>query len=148
MKILDEISSDDLNQYFKARINIHNAHNLLRNQLLEVLKPVGLSNTQFNVLMILRNIHPKTASVNYIKDQMLYKNSDVSRLIDRLHTKKYLIRKEGKFDRRQKEIQITNIGLDVFSKINNHEEILNAKINHLTIEEVKLLNGLLDKIKM
>ena len=147
MKILNDISGDDTNQYFKARINIHYTHNFLREHLLEILKPVGLSDTQFNVLRILKNVYPETASVNDIKDQMIDRNSDVSRLIDRLHSKNYLIRKEGKIDRRQKEIQLTQIGIEIISKIDSQEEVINAKINHLTIKEVKLLNGLLNKIR-
>ena len=58
-----------------------------------------------------------------------------------------LMRKEDKLDRRQKEIQLTQTGIALINKIGNHEELLNSKINHLSINEVKQLNGLLNKIR-
>ena len=65
------MNNEDTNHYFMARLNIHYTHNFLREHLLEMLKPIGLSDTQFNVLRILRTVYPESASVSYIKDQMI-----------------------------------------------------------------------------
>lgn len=147
MKIQDEIKSSFNNEYHKARVNIHFTHNYLSDQLLEILKPLKLSPTQFNVLRILRGQHPEASSIGLIKERMLDKNSDISRVIDRMLTKKLVVRKECKQDRRQKDIQISQLGLNYLSKIDEQETALDQKMQHLTLEEVTQLNQLLDKIR-
>lgn len=147
MKIQDEIKSNFSNEYHKARVNIHFTHNYLSEQLIEIIKPFKLSPTQFNVLRILRGQHPEASSIGLIKERMLDKNSDISRVIDRMLAKKLVVRKECKQDRRQKDIQISQLGLDYLSKIDEQEKELDQKMQHLTLEEVTLLNQLLDKIR-
>jgi DNA-binding MarR family transcriptional regulator len=78
---------------------------------------------------------------------MLDKNSDISRVVDRMLNKKLVIRKECKQDRRQKDIQISQLGLDYLSKIDDQEKELDQKMQHLTLDEVFQLNNLLDKIR-
>lgn len=147
MKIQDEIKSNFNNEYQKARVNIHFTHNYLSGQLLEILKPLDLSPTQFNVLRILRGQYPEVSSIGLLKERMLDKNSDISRVVDRILTKKLVVRKECKLDRRQKDIQISQLGLDYLSKIDVQEKILDQKMQHLTLEEVTQLNNLLNKIR-
>lgn len=147
MKIQDEIKSNFSNEYHKARVNIHFTHNYLSEQLIEIIKPFKLSPTQFNVLRILRGQHPEASSIGLIKERMLDKNSDISRVIDRMLAKKLVVRKECKQDRRQKDIQISPLGLDYLSKIDEQETALDQKMKHLTLEEVTQLNELLDKIR-
>lgn len=147
MKIEDEIKSKFRNEYSKARVNLHYTENYLTNQLIDVLKPFKLSPTQFNVLRILRGQYPDTSSIGLVKERMLDKNSDISRVVDRMHAKKLVIRKECKQDRRQKDILITQLGLDILAKIDVYENDLDEKINHLSIDEITQLNHLLDKIR-
>ena len=147
MKIQDEIKSNFSNEYHKARVNIHFTHNYLSEQLIEIIKPFKLSPTQFNVLRILRGQHPEASSIGLIKERMLDKNSDISRVIDRMLAKKLVVRKECKQDRRQKDIQISQLGLDYLSKIDEQETALDQKMKHLSLEEVTQLNQLLDKIR-
>ena len=147
MKIQDEIKSTFKNDYLKARINLHFTHNYLNNQLIEVLKPFKISPTQFNVLRILRGQYPNTSSIGLIKERMIDKNSDISRVIDRMHAKKLVNRKECKQDRRQKDIVITQLGLDYLTEIDELEKTLDQKIRHLSTEEIIQLNTLLDKIR-
>jgi DNA-binding MarR family transcriptional regulator len=147
MKIQDEIKSKFSNEYQKARVNIHFTNNYLSEQLLEIIKPLDLSPTQFNVLRILRGQHPAASSIGLLKERMLDKNSDISRVVDRMLTKKLVVRKECKLDRRQKDIQISQLGLDILTKIDAQEKELDQKMQHLTLEEVTQLNNLLDKIR-
>jgi DNA-binding MarR family transcriptional regulator len=147
MSIQDEIKSKFKNEYLKARVNIHYTHNYLNGQLIDILKPFKISPTQFNVLRILRGQYPNTSSVGLIKERMLDKNSDISRVIDRMFAKKLVKRSECKFDRRQKDIQISNLGLEFLSKIDEQEKEFDDKMRHLTDEEVTQLNNLLDKIR-
>ena len=147
MKIQDEIKSNFSNEYQKARVNIHFTNNYLSEQLLEIIKPLDVSPTQFNVLRILRGQQPAASSIGLLKERMLDKNSDISRVVDRMLTKKLVVRKECKLDRRQKDIQISQLGLDILSKIDAQEKELDKKMQHLTLEEVTQLNNLLDKIR-
>ncbi|MDF1518328.1 MAG: MarR family transcriptional regulator [Lutibacter sp.] len=147
MKIQDEIKSNFSNEYQKARVNIHFTHNYLSEQLLKIIKPLDLSPTQFNVLRILRGQHPVASSIGLLKERMLDKNSDISRVVDRMLTKKLVVRKECKQDRRQKDIQISQLGLDILLKIDAQEKELDKKLQQLTLEEVTQLNNLLDKIR-
>ena len=148
MKLEDEIKSKFNNEYHKARVNIYYTNNYISEQLQEILKPLQLSGTQFNILRILRGQYPKTSSIGLLKERMLDKNSDVSRIIDRLLAKKLVIRKECKLDRRQKDVQISQLGLDYLSEIDKYNDDLDKKMQHLTIEEVTQLNILLDKIRI
>jgi len=147
MKIQDEIKSNFNNEYQKARVNIHFTHNYLSEQLVEIIKPLNLSPTQFNVLRILRGQYPEASSIGLLKERMLDKNSDISRVVDRMLTKKLVVRKECKQDRRQKDVQISQLGLDYLTKIDVQEKELDIKMQHLTLEEVTQLNDLLDKIR-
>jgi DNA-binding MarR family transcriptional regulator len=147
MNIQDEIKSKFKNEYLKARVNIHYTHNYLNGQLIDILKPFKISPTQFNVLRILRGQYPNTSSIGLIKERMLDKNSDISRVIDRMFAKKLVKRSECKLDRRQKDIQISKLGLEFLSKIDEQEKELDNKMHHLTKEEVTQLNNLLDKIR-
>ncbi|HSQ46560.1 MAG TPA: MarR family transcriptional regulator [Lutibacter sp.] len=147
MKIQDEIKSNFSNEYQKARVNIHFTNTYLSEQLLEIIKPLDLSPTQFNVLRILRGQQPAASSIGLLKERMLDKNSDISRVVDRMLTKKLVVRKECKLDRRQKDIQISQLGLDILLKIDAQEKELDKKMQHLTLEEVTQLNNLLDKIR-
>ena len=148
MNIQDEIKSKFNNEYHKARVNIHFTHNYISDQLDEILKPLSLSQTQFNILRILRGQYPETSSIGLLKERMLDKNSDVSRIVDRLLAKKLVIRKECKLDRRQKDVQITQLGLDCLAEIDKSNNDLDKKMQHLTIDEVTHLNNLLDKIRL
>ena len=147
MNIQDEIKSKFKNEYLKARVNIHYTHNYLNSQLIDILKPYKLSPAQFNVLRILRGQYPKTSNIGLIKERMLDKNSDISRVIDRMLVKKLVNRSECKLDRRQKDIQISKLGLDYLSKIDELEKVFDAEMRHLTTTEVVQLNKLLDKIR-
>lgn len=147
MKIQEEIKSHFNNEYQKARINIHYTHNYISEQLIAIIKPLNLSPTQFNLLRILRGQFPAASSIGLLKERMIDKNSDVSRVIDRMLMKKLVIRKESKHDRRQKDIIISQLGLDYLARIDIHEKELDKKMQHLTLEEVELLNNLLDKIR-
>lgn len=147
MKIQDAIKSNFKNEYQKARINIHYTHNYISNQLIQIIKPLKLSPTQFNILRILRGQYPNNTSIGLLKERMIDKNSDVSRVIDRMLAKKLVVRKECKQDRRQKDIQISQLGLNYLSKIDERENELDLKMQKLSLEEVIELNNLLDKIR-
>ncbi|MFH6983384.1 MarR family winged helix-turn-helix transcriptional regulator [Marinoscillum luteum] len=147
MSIEDEIKSKFRNDYHKALVNLYYTNNVIGEQFFKMLKNYGLAAPQFNVLRILKGQHPQAASIGLIKERMLDKNSDASRIVDRLYKKKLVERKESKADRRQKDILITKKGLELLNKMVVCEKQEDDILSNLNIDEVKLLNGLLDKIR-
>ena len=147
MSIEDEIKSKFRNDYHKALVNLYYTNNVIGEQFFKMLKNYGLAAPQFNVLRILKGQHPQAASIGLIKERMLDKNSDASRIVDRLYKKKLVERKESEADRRQKDILITKKGLELLDKMVVCEKQEDDILSNLNIDEVKLLNGLLDKIR-
>ena len=140
MKIEDEIQSSFRNERHKAIVNLQFTQLAISNKLGEMFK-------QYNVLRILRGQHPNSASIGLIKERMLDKNSDVSRIIDRLKRKKLVLRKECKFDRRQKDITISNSGLTLLEISDNDLASLEKVIESISDADAIKLNAILDEIR-
>jgi len=147
MKIEDEIKSKFENEHQKGLINLLYTNYYVGSKMRNYFKPFDITNQQYNILRILRGQQPKPASIGLLKERMLDKNSDVSRIIDRLLKKDWIERTECKSDRRQKDIIITKKGLDLLSKIALDETQNLNIISNLSIEETEQLNFLLDKIR-
>ncbi|NCP21253.1 MAG: MarR family transcriptional regulator [Flavobacteriales bacterium CG_4_8_14_3_um_filter_35_10] len=148
MKTLEqELQTSFKNDFLKTRLNIHFTHNFLGNITQDLFKKYGLSPTQFNVLRILRGQHPKMANIGLIKERLIDRSSDVSRIVDRLVAKDLIHRSECPNDRRQKDVMISDKGLDLLSKMDSCEQQLDAKLQHLTPTELSQLNLILDKLR-
>ncbi len=118
MHIEDEIQSTNFeDNYHKAVINITYTYGWLNNVLRCQFEKHNLTNQQFNVLRILRGQYPKPATVNLIKERMLDKMSDASRIVDRLVQKGLVSRCTNNKDRRAVDIRISELGLEVLSKM-------------------------------
>lgn len=147
MKIEDEIQSKFKDEYHKLIVNIHLTSSRIMEQMQCELKSHGLTSTQYNVLRILRGQGDKAVSIGLIKERMIERNSDVSRIIDRLVKKEFIQRKENCDDRRQKDVVISKKGLNVLSKIDDMDYQIQDSLGHLKKEEVVTLNNLLDKAR-
>ncbi len=113
----------------------------------KLLKPYGISQQQYNVLRILRGQYPNPASVGLITDRMLDKNSNASRLVEKLVHKELIERTVSKYDRRQRDVLITEKGLELLGKIDLEFEELEKQFTKLDVEEAKQLNDLLDRLR-
>jgi DNA-binding MarR family transcriptional regulator len=111
------------------------------------LKPFGISTQQFNILRILRGQHPKPATVNLLIERMLDKNSNASRLVEKLRLKKLVERAVCQEDRRAVNVVITQKGLDLLSKLDKQEGNFIKELKNLSEKEAILLNTLLDKLR-
>ena len=115
---------------------------------MQSLKAHGLTEPQYNVLRVLRGFRSEgSISINFIKERMLDKSSDVSRIVDNLYGKGLVGRKENPADRRQKEIVITDMGLSLLTEMLECEIRQDTLLDTLTGEELIELNRLLDKIR-
>jgi DNA-binding MarR family transcriptional regulator len=135
------------NEYQKAILNILYTQNHLVSRMTEVFKKFDITRQQYNVLRILRGQFPDPATINLIKERMLEKMSDTSRIVERLRLKGLIQREGGKSDKRAAEISITSSGLELLRKMQPEVDELDGVLTGLTLEEAKELNSLLDKVR-
>ncbi|MBK5279126.1 MAG: MarR family transcriptional regulator [Bacteroidia bacterium] len=146
MKIEEEIKQTVFrNPHQKAGVNLILTYYWLINKHKDFFKPYGITNQQFNILRILKGQYPKSISGADIKERMLDKNSDVSRLIDRLLLKKLVTKSQCPSDRRAADVSINENGLNLLSEIDTKNDSLDNILGSLTAEEASQLSTLLDK---
>jgi DNA-binding MarR family transcriptional regulator len=131
----------------KGIVNILYTHNFLVNELNSILKAYKITRQQFNVLRILKGQYPNPANINLIKDRMIDKMSDASRIVERLRLKGLIERNPSADDRRSVEIKISEKGIGLLKKIDRHNNEMDSLLSNLTAEEAIVLNNLLDKIR-
>jgi DNA-binding MarR family transcriptional regulator len=131
----------------KAVLNLLFTANWIQNKQRELFEPYGITNQQYNILRILRGQHPKNISGAEIKSRMLDKNSDVSRLLDRLIGKNLVAKTQCPEDKRAANICINASGLELLQKLDNDIDNLDKQLITLSKEEANLLSSLLDKCR-
>jgi len=136
-----------VNEYQKAFVNILFTQSHLINEVNQFFKDNDITRQQYNVLRILRGQHPKPASINLIKERMLDKMSDASRIVERLRTKGLLSRELNQSDRRSVCLRISKKGLDLLNSMEVGVSKFDDLLKNLNPKEVKTLNTLLDKIR-
>ena len=148
MKLEEEIVQQKFeSDYHKAVVNIIYTSHWLANLHTEAFKPHNITMPQFNILRILRGQYPKVVNLKLLKERMLDKMSDVSRLIERLREKGLVDRKTCESDRRNMDICITQKGIDLLKELNTDMNEINKKFSTLNQGEVEMLNELLDKLR-
>lgn len=147
-KIEDEIKTVNFrSEFHKATLNIIFTSGWLSGIHAEIFKKYNLTSAQYNVLRILRGNHPNPLTLLSIRDRMLDKMSDVSRIIERLRIAGLAERFSCESDRRAVDINITEKGLQLLKQMESEEEKMDSFLNNLTAEEAQQLNILLDKIR-
>ncbi|WP_353133436.1 MarR family transcriptional regulator [Pseudopedobacter sp.] len=147
-----ELEKEILNRRFesdfnKVVVNIVYTYGWVNNWLKAELDKYNLTLQQYNVLRILRGQIPNPATVNLIKERMLDKMSDASRIVDRLVAKQLVERKVCARDRRAVDITISQEGLNILEKIRMDEIVKDILSKNLTEQEAGLLSELLDKLR-
>lgn len=143
--ISKDIQSTFPSERVKAFINIKYTANWLNSLENEFFKPFGISPQQFNILRILKGAG-KAIKVQQIKDRMIERAPNATRLMDKLNAKKYIERIPCPEDRRVVHIAITNDGLSLLKEIDKVGS-KNKILDKLTEEEATILSNLLDKIR-
>ena len=148
MSIEEEIKQKSFqNEYHKLAVNLQFTANWLSAVHAKVLRPFGISAQQFNVLRILKGQFPNPSSLILIRERMLDKESNASRLIDKLVSTGLTKRIQCPNDRRQVEITITEKGVELLNQINPKVEELESTLSGLSVTEANQLNSLLDKLR-
>lgn len=148
MQIDKEIQSDKFeDDYHRVTINILFTYGWLGNLMRGQFEKHNITQQQFNVLRILRGQYPKPATVNLLKERMIDKMSDASRIVDRLVQKQLVTRCTNNKDRRAVDIRISDQGLEILSKMDSEYKAKDYLQANLTEEEAGQLSALLDKMR-
>lgn len=135
------------NEQERAWINMVYTYNRLTDHINQVFKQFNLTNQQYNVLRILRGRQDHTACCSEVKEVMLDKNPDLTRLCDRLVTKGLIRREFNEQNRREVGLSITEEGLELLERIQPELEKHNRFLYNLSDEEARQLSSLLDKLR-
>ena len=142
--ISKDINSRFPSQKVKALINIKYTANWLNSHQNMFFKPFGISPQQYNILKIVKGAG-QPIKVQTIKDRMIERAPNATRLMDKLCAKKLIKRIPCPEDRRVVHIEITNRGLKLLETISkNFKEDL---LENLSEKEAIQLSDLLDKIR-
>lgn len=131
----------------KLAINLLYTSSWLNGHYAEHFKNQDITTQQFNVLRILRGQNNQPATLKLIKERMLDRMSDASRIVDKLVAKNYVIRKQSPDDRRSVSILLTEKGAEVLKKLDFLDESSKKFFHRLSDSQVKALNELLDELR-
>ncbi len=135
------------NEFHKTAINILYTSSWLYNLNALRLKPFGITPEQFNVLRILRGSHPKPLMLADITCRMIDKNSNATRLVEKLRQKDFVQRTVCEGNRRQVDIKITPRGLKLLESIDKESSGWTASLKNISKAEAQELNRILDKLR-
>lgn len=146
MKIDDIIQTNFKSPQQKAVVNVRYTSNFLSNSQNIFMAQFGITMAQFNILRILRGAN-KAINVNTVKERMVEKSPNTTRLMDKLVDKKLINRTHSKKDRRVVFVEININGLDLLSEIDLQMKDTKLIPNSLTDSEAEMLSNLLDKLR-
>ena len=147
-RIEEELVSSFKSEQQKAMLNILFTANWLRHRQVEFFKPFGLSPQQYNILRILRGAKGERRSMQQVKQRMIDRAPNATRLTDKLIAKGLVERERCEEDRRVVYVKIAEKGLELLSRIDRknaqEERSLRSWLND---EEAALMNGFLDRLR-
>ncbi len=148
MRLEDEIQQKKFKSIQqKVMLNLIYTTNWLTAKQDSLFKDSDITVQQYNVLRILRGQYPNPCSIKLIKERMLDRMSDTSRIVDKLFTKKLLERNECPDDRRSVNVIISDKGLELLKSLDYIDDLSKQMLKSLSNEEIDSLNALLDKLR-
>lgn len=148
LKIEDVIKQREFrSEAHKAMVNLIYTSSQVLTKLSEVTESYGITRQQYNVLRILRGQYPGAASINEIKDRMLDRMSDCSRLADRLASKALIKKSNCPSDKRSVDITITSEGLELLDRMEPAISAIESLFSSFSQGEVNRFNEMLDRIR-
>jgi len=135
------------NVHQKAAINLIYTVGWLRDRTKRFFDEEDITPQQFNILRILRGSFPEPLSTLQIRERMLEKMSDTSRIVDRLITKGLVKKLTCKTDRRLVDVVISDKGKKLLEKLDQHQDEMDAILGNLSEKDANILSDLLDRIR-
>ncbi len=134
------------NDFQRAEVNLIFTCNWLNEKIKQIIDEADITTQQYNILRILRG-SKKPLSTLQIRDRMLDKMSDTSRIVDRLVIKGLVDKTICETDKRLVDISISEKGLHLLEHLDIRNSDIDNLLNNLTSEEALQLSKLLDKIR-
>jgi DNA-binding MarR family transcriptional regulator len=134
------------NEFQKMGINLLFTANWLNEQIGKMLSEEGVTQQQYNILRILRGSATPLSTLK-IRERMLDKMSDTSRIVDRLIAKELVIKNTCEKDKRLVDITLSPKGLDLVDQLDQFNERIDALLRGINESEAITMNQILDKIR-
>ncbi|WP_317896981.1 MarR family winged helix-turn-helix transcriptional regulator [Aurantibacillus circumpalustris] len=148
MKLEEEIQQKSFKSpHQKLAVNLLYTSNWLNSHYSQFFKKTDLTIQQFNVLRILRGQYPSYCSLKLIKERMLDRMSDASRIVDKLVAKDYITRGVCPNDRRSVNLLISEKGLKMLAELDVIDESTINIFKNLDQKQIEQLNDLLDTLR-
>lgn len=135
------------NEFQKMGINLLFTANWLNEQIGKILAEEGVTQQQYNILRILRGSATPLSTLK-IRERMLDKMSDTSRIVDRLIAKELVLKNTCEKDKRLVDITLSAKGLDLLDQLDQFNDRIDALLKGINASEAATMNQILDKIRM
>lgn len=135
------------NSWQKAGINLIYTMSWMRDKTKLIFEQEDITPQQFNILRILRGSFPQPLSTLQIRERMLEKMSDTSRIVDRLITKGLVKKIICKADRRLVDVIISDKGKKMLERLDTRQNEIDGILGNISEKEANILSDLLDKIR-
>ncbi|OLY90827.1 DNA-binding transcriptional regulator, MarR family [Cnuella takakiae] len=135
------------NNHQKAIINIIYTYNWVMERIKNLLATEDITHQQFNILRILRGSFPVPLSTLQIRERMLDKMSDTSRIVDRLVVKGLVTKSISAVDKRLVDVVISDAGQQLLKNLDARVEEMDNVVGGLNEAEAQQLSNLLDQVR-
>jgi MarR family transcriptional regulator, 2-MHQ and catechol-resistance regulon repressor len=135
------------NAHQKASINLIYTLSWMKDKTKCIFDTEDITSQQFNILRILRGSFPQPLSTLQIRERMLEKMSDTSRIVDRLISKGLVKKVTCKTDRRLVDVIITDKGKKLLERLDEKQDLIDGVLGNLSEKDANILSDLLDKIR-
>lgn len=135
------------NPHQKASINLIYTLGWIREKTKAIFDAENITPQQFNILRILRGSFPQPLSTMQIRERMLEKMSDTSRIVDRLISKGLVKKLTCKNDRRLVDVIISDKGKKLLERLDTRQDEIDGVLGKLSEKDANILSDLLDKIR-
>lgn len=135
------------NAHQKAAVNLIYTLSWMKDKIKCIIEVEDITSQQFNILRILRGSFPQPLSTLQIRERMLEKMSDTSRIVDRLIAKGLVKKVICKNDRRLVDVIITDKGKKLLERLDSRQDEIDGILGNLSEKDANILSDLLDKIR-
>jgi len=133
-------------QFQKANVNLMFTYNWLSHKMKNHFAQYGITAKQYNIMRILNGSSPPV-STSYIRERLIERVSDVSRIVDRMETKELITKSASDKDKRLVDIELSSKGKDLLEEITANMYKVDDFFKNLSKKEIETLNELLDKLR-
>lgn len=132
----------------EAFLSILRTAAVLEDQFEQLLRPAGITGTQYNVLRILKGAEPEGLCCNDVRDRMLTRMPDVPRLLERMEAAGLIRRVRDTQDRRMVRTHVTEKGLALLAELEQAvAEEHQRRLGHLDAARLRELIDLLSDVR-